>query len=102
MRTVTATPPLQRLAYSDTGLAVGGVLNSLGAVERPGRSCKLAGLRVVEQGQQKAPLTLMLFNVEPAGSYPDGQSLSIDAMDLGHLCLTVTVPESAYKTADSV
>lgn len=75
---VSLTPVIQASAYT-AGNCMGGLLTIPGVFRNSaaGITARLLGLTVIDKGNQKAPLTVLLFDRQPSSTYTDKSTPTI-------------------------
>lgn len=92
----SATPTITAGAYS-AGDVVGGVMEFARLLGDHRRGV-LKTVTVIDLGDQKAALTLLLFNAEPAGVAADNAAFALSAADAAKLVGKVNVAADDYET----
>lgn len=84
------------------GDVVGGVLTLTAAVRSSGGAGLLQSLLVTDRANQKAPLTILLFDSAPAGTYTDNAACPTLGADTAKLIRKVNVVAADYETIGGV
>lgn len=94
---VVSTTP----AYS-AGDCVGGLLTISNAVRVSGGTAVLQSLFLRDTSNQKAALTLLIFNANPSAStFTDNVALAIHANDIDKIIRCINIAAADYTTVDS-
>src|SRR2546421_5514296 len=88
-------------AYSANDV-IGGVLTLTGAVRSAGGAGLLQNLMVVDRANQKAPLTILLFDSTPAGTYADNVVCPSIGADAAELSREIKLAASDYETIGGI
>jgi len=81
---------------------VGGELTLSGAVRANGGAAILQSLLVIDRANQKAPLTILIFDADPAGTYTDNAACPALGSDAPKLKRKINVAASDYETVGGV
>jgi hypothetical protein len=97
---VLVTPTTSTTAYAANDV-VGGKLSLGGALRAAGSVSVLQALSIVDRGNQKAALTVLLFDDDPATStLTNDAQATFTAADIGKVAHKIDIAGSDYVTVD--
>lgn len=99
---VSVTPTVTAGAYNATTKnSVGGKQTLAGAVRTSGGTAILQSVLVTDKGNQKAPLTILLFDSDPTGgTYTDNGQVNLST-DISKVIRRINVTAGDYETIDN-
>src|SRR5260370_1433252 len=101
MSFITITPAVTASSAYTSGNNVGGLLTLTGAILQGGGAALLQSLTVTDKANQKAAMTLLLFDSNPgSGTYTDKVAMAL-ATDLIKIAARVDIAAADYVTIDS-
>jgi hypothetical protein len=99
---ISVTPTISTSPAYSSGDAVGGVQTLTSAVRVSSGVAILESLTVIDKGNQKAALTLLFFNANPAAATVTDNSTFVFSTDISKLIGKVNVLASDYETVNSI
>lgn len=99
---VSVTPTITATAYNATTKnSVGGKQTLAGAVLASGGIAILQSVLVLDKANQKAPLTILLFDADPTvGTYTDNGQVNLST-DISKVIRRINVTAGDYETIDN-
>lgn len=99
---VSVTPTITAGTYNATTKnSVGGKQTLAGAVPYSGVAAVLQSVTVIDKANQKAPLTILLFDSDPTGgTYTDNGQVNLST-DVAKVIRKVNVTAGDYETIDN-
>ena len=94
---VVSTPTISTSAYV-SGYVVGGLITISGAARINGGVVTVQDLLIIDEANQRAPLTLLFFDSPPAGTYTDHAACPTLGEDADKVIGQVNVAASDYTT----